>query len=621
MSANKLILVTDPRINRITNEVTQVVKSGVKTTLQEKFPTISANANTVVWNANIPSNDTLIDRNNIKVRANIDFWFKKSMTVLAAGGTGVSIIEGAPCAFPLNSICNTVTSKINGVSMSVPSDNVANILLKQYDQKTISEFNGTTPSFVDTFWGKFADSAADDFGPMPSSPLSDTSYGNDDVVQRGAYPVRYRVFYKDAVSTNWEETYPAVGQNTNFITTEDSVDGVYLVQCVIEVNEPILGLAPMEAFSSSESSLFGVRTFELKLGLNDCKNIWNEYGQYVITEVGGGIHVDAASAGGSGLLATNHPIKKEAELRLTQLTIHDSSYGKINAQSKLPIMTYEAQVSPILIVPIDDATKIVSSQTLSLGFIPDKFYIQVRVPYANQHSGLSNILGYSIKNLKIRFNNKAGILNEQDTHELYLTSKKNGNNQSWPEFSGKLTTRYSTDVRSIGSIMVVDPTMDLDIADMLSSGSSGTYQFQVTVEFNNALHTNSEGVVEPSPYELVVMYSYSNILTTKQGKSALEFSYLTMEDVIKTKAGDSAMDYTELTEQMDGGRRKPIPLNAVGDYLSRSGKVIKAANDAAKGGGYSQSGGGYTSSGGGYTRSGGGYTSSGGAASGIDRYL
>ena len=155
--------------------------------------------------------------------------------------------------------------------------------------------------------------------------------------------------------------------------------------------------------------------------------------------------------------------------------------------------------------------------------------------------------------------------------------------------------------------MVVDPTMDLDIADMLSSGSSGTYQFQVTAEFNNAKHTLVDGSIANSPYELVVMYSYSNILTTKQGKSALEFSYLTMEDVIKTKAGDSSMDYTERTEQMDGGRRKPIPLNAVGDYLSRSGKVIKAANDAAKGSGYNQSGG--------------SYGKSGGAATGIDRYL
>jgi len=59
---------------------------------------------------------------------------------------------------------------------------------------------------------------------------------------------------------------------------------------------------------------------------------------------------------------------------------------------------------------------------------------------------------------------------------------------------------------------------------------------------------------------------------------------------------------------MDGGHRKPIPLNAVGDYLSRSGKVIKAANDA-------------TRTGSGYNQSGGSYGKSGGAVSGIDKYL
>ena len=201
MYANKLILVTDPRINRITNEVTQVVKSGVKTTLQEKFPTISANANTVVWNANIPSNDTLIDRNNIKVRAKINFWYKQKMPPPEefppdSGNYKYDpIIEGAPCAFPLNSICNTVTSKINGVSMSVPTDNVMNILLKQYDQKTVSEFNGTTPSYVDTYWGKFGDSVDRTYMQFRGSPLGDTYSGRDDVVQRGAYPLTFRVFY------------------------------------------------------------------------------------------------------------------------------------------------------------------------------------------------------------------------------------------------------------------------------------------------------------------------------------------------------------------------------------------------------------------------------------------
>jgi uncharacterized membrane protein YgcG len=158
--------------------------------------------------------------------------------------------------------------------------------------------------------------------------------------------------------------------------------------------------------------------------------------------------------------------------------------------------------------------------------------------------------------------------------------------------------------------MVIDPTMDMDIADMLSSGSSGMYQFQVTAEFNNAEFKNADGVVEQNPYEIVVMYTYSNVFTTKQGKSALELSYLTMEDVVETKAKEATMDYNELTESLDGGRRKPRPLNGVGDFLKRTGKIANAAKGA-----------GYSATGGGYAISGGGYESSGGGASGIDKYL
>jgi len=113
------------------------------------------------------------------------------------------------------------------------------------------------------------------------------------------------------------------------------------------------------------------------------------------------------------------------------------------------------------------------------------------------------------------------------------------------------------------------------------------------------------------------MYTYSNVFTTKQGNSALELSYLAMEDVVETKAKEATMDYNELTESLDGGRRKPRPLNGVGDFLKRTSKI----SNAAKGAGYSATGGGYAVSGGGVGSQGGGYNSSGGGASGIDKYF
>jgi hypothetical protein len=487
-----------------------------------------------------------------------------------------------------------------------------NILLKQYDQKTISENNGTTPSYVDTYFANFKDSTEGEGAEQKTNavcPLGDSLFGLDDVVQRGAFPVTYRVFYQHTTGNVWTELFPVDGAgDKEFLSVDEATDGIYVVQGSIEVNESVIGLAPIESFGASEAGLHGVTNFELTLSLNDCKNIWNEYSGRPISEVKGGVHKGPAGVSAHGLTATNHPIRKESQLRMTQLTVQDSSFGKFEALSKLAIIQYEAQVSPIqyiaattyntdLTVKKQAAdTKIVMSQQLNLGIIPDKVFIQVRVPYGDLHSGMSNSSGYSVKQLKIRFNNKAGILTEQDAHELYLTSKKNGSTQSWAEFSGNMTTSKSNSVRSIGSIMVIDPTMDLDIEDTLSSGSSGTFQFQVTVEFNNQPFYDTYGVEQDSPYELVVMYSYHNVLTTQEGKSAVELAYLTMENVLDTKEKESAMNYTELTEQMSGGKKKPIELSGVGDFLKRSGKVIDAAKDvssAVKGAGYSQTGGGY----------------------------
>jgi hypothetical protein len=70
---NDMIHVSDSRINKLSDKVTQVVKSGAKTTLQELIETTSSNANTVKFTKQVPSPNILIDRNNLPVKGIIDF--------------------------------------------------------------------------------------------------------------------------------------------------------------------------------------------------------------------------------------------------------------------------------------------------------------------------------------------------------------------------------------------------------------------------------------------------------------------------------------------------------------------------------------------------------------------
>jgi hypothetical protein len=50
-------------------------------------------------------------------------------------------------------------------------------------------------------------------------------------------------------------------------------------------------------------------------------------------------------------------------------------------------------------------------------------------------------------------------------------SRRNGSQQTWSEFRGVVVNRFKTPFAGIGSIIVIDPALDLGLSDFLSSGS------------------------------------------------------------------------------------------------------------------------------------------------------
>jgi len=500
---------------------------------------------------------------------------------------------------------------------------IQNVILKQYDQKTVSEYNNSCPSFIDQYWANFADatisSTVDTVAvvePIASNPLSDSFLSQDDILKRGAYPITFKVGFKDKDNANtWTVVDKVADTDKSFLSVDNALDGRYVVQCTLNVDEPILGI-PLDAFSNSGAALLGISRLEIKLGLNDCKNIWNDYGPiaHPVTNVQGGVNQEIVALAKAGQAETEtftrHPLGIDTSVRITALNIHDSQYGKLKAQNTFPLVEYTALVSPVKQTTVEKSTialpavNSVISNHITLGSIPDKFYIQVRVPYADQNAHTSNFAGFPITKIKVTMNNEGGILNDRDQHELYLMSKKNGCNQSWSEFSGKMVTSKSNNLRGIGSYLVIDPVFDLNLSDMLSSGSLGTYSFQCTVEFESTIGKNQN-------YELLIVYTDSALFSTKQGASSMEKSYLVKEDVFGAKNKDGpSIDYQQFTEEMSGGRRKPMPLTAVGDALGKTNNLLKASKSvevsAKVGSGY---------------KSAGSYNLSGGAKTGIDQYL
>jgi hypothetical protein len=66
-------------------------------------------------------------------------------------------------------------------------------------------------------------------------------------------------------------------------------------------------------------------------------------------------------------------------------------------------------------------------------------------------------------------------------------SRRNGSQQTWEEFSGKVRNGPSSDndITPLGSIVVIDPVRDLGLSDFLSSGILSQFSFPCTIQYNN----------------------------------------------------------------------------------------------------------------------------------------
>ena len=89
--------------------------------------------------------------------------------VFGANAGGINLLNAVPASFPLNTGLSSASVTINNTKLTVQSQDICEILKKQYDQEFLSKTVQTTPIYVDKYWGSIAD-ANDDL--IPSSYMS-----------------------------------------------------------------------------------------------------------------------------------------------------------------------------------------------------------------------------------------------------------------------------------------------------------------------------------------------------------------------------------------------------------------------------------------------------------------
>jgi hypothetical protein len=89
----------------------------------------SNSTSTTLFNVNVPSENTLIDR-NIHVQGTVNCYYE---TAIAIGDTVT--FKVAPAAFPMNQSLQSVSLTLNNSKLRVQTQDVLPLYLKQFHQK------------------------------------------------------------------------------------------------------------------------------------------------------------------------------------------------------------------------------------------------------------------------------------------------------------------------------------------------------------------------------------------------------------------------------------------------------------------------------------------------------
>jgi len=570
-------LIDDPRVSKITDKIVIGVKEGVASSSIMTYKYNSNSSSSTMWNINIPSENTLIDRNLI-VRSQITVNAKFSHINLTD-----TVVSAVPTAFPLNQILQSATLKINNSKVSVQSADILNVLTKQYSQQYLSKNMQGTPNYVDKYYALASD--AFNNKDKASSYWSNASNAekDSDTIGRGDATGCTITLYtaagaKVADVLHDSHTIPAA-----------TVSGDYIIQFVYNTDESIKGL-PTSVCNQNESSYVGVKGIELILQYGELKNVANIHitgrpnnngvalAPAVIADP---VQLAAAVAAGAttdlplsfspgmavGAVKSSTVLADSSTLVFKYILLHASQYAKL---SKRNIINFDEFVShPTTHIRTTEEFQTISNE-LSLTQIPDKLYITIRPQPVAQHSKYSNNLAFPIESLNIKFNNVAGLLSDMSMQDLYTMSRRNGCQQTWSEFSGQIyITNADGDQElapSLGSIVVIDPVRDLGLNDMLSASSLGSFSCQIKANAKGMLNVPFSKMVQ---VELAVMLNYAGTMIIEAGSSQLITGMLTKEAVLDTKAkGSSNIDYEDI-EKLAGG-------NVMKQGKSVIGKIIKS---------------------------------------------
>lgn len=568
MSEFKSVLIEDNLTGLLSSEITFGVQSAGKANYQQ-FVATSVSNSTIQFNAQIPNQSVVLDRNAL---LSTTVYFTLKYGSVPAGSYAFSYgYDTAFGSYPLNSLFTTISSTINNVSVNANVQDILACLLRMNDNPLISETNTRTASLPDFYYNSYKDGVGASNNPLGS--INQSSY---DAVYfgRGSLPLKVlSVVHVD----NSDPLLPVI--DTSLLSA--SLTDTWVIQCSVDLIEPFIALSPFTNNSKNqEAGLYGINQISMNINIDtQMRRFWREsratYTSGTNTTPSYLTSIALGCTGyNSGIAFQNcQLLMKFVSMTPDQVRRLGSSrncvpymefprYLSVSSQNSIISAVVPASLDGDSIVQPIISTATLISSNIQLSVVPDKIIIGVRIPMSSQNS--SNTDSWlPITKCVVLFNSNSGILSSATVSDLYKLSRRNGSSQNYFEFSGvssnnnQITTAITYSelggyqpIYTTGSLLILDPVRDFSLDDWLSASSSGAFNFQVQLTVQNTYSF-------PVQPEIIIITQQSGIFSTTEGVSATEVGILTKEVVLSTRMNEKpeSMMMEGEFERLVGGRR------------------------------------------------------------------
>ena len=573
MASFKTVLVKDSLIADVTPELTFGVQSGPASNTFQPFSATSASNSSVIFTCQIPSENILVDR-QILISTGLTF----QVTVSGAPNNARVCDYGLTCAlgaFPFNSLLTTATCQINNANVSCALQDVLPSILRMTSTRDLVKDNGMSPSLIDCAYGRYSDAA----GTL-NNPMGDYSNGelDADFVPRGAHPVRVTI-----------ARYNAAGAYQDASPISTAADDVFKIVVQTHVCEPLM-MSPF-IFGDPEHNaqgLLGINnmtfTFNIDSGLKRLFSMGTDPAWQYAIKAGNDLIQGPAAGGGAGpvilaasgdLFRTATPVGVSNQVTTPRLLMRLISTQPSDLLQSKNVCSYTDVVRFITpsfntsVVPASGASVMLNSSAIQLNQVPQLLFITCRKPMSLQTmtDSMSQLV---IQGINISFNNASGLLSSATPYQLWKMSVRNGSTQSWAQFSGQASLKESQaggasgNVRiipTVGSVLIINPALDLSLPDYLSASSIGSY----ALSFQLSVATQFGADITP---EICTVVANAGLFVTSQGQSSTFSGLLTKEQVLSAKSEKGPMTTLEDASEIGGkfhhvGFRKHPPRLAV----------------------------------------------------------